>query len=130
LIVALVLTSFMSVALLSFGIMMPGPDGQMTGDCPFSAMGASLCPQDTVAVAIHHVSAYYAFLNVPIGSTVTALIAALLFAFYFFSISSIRSQLIRPPRFMRISHDSPTGDPHGGKITHWLSLFENSPSHI
>jgi hypothetical protein len=126
----LVLTSFLSVAFFSFDMMMQGPDGRMVGDCPFSAMGASLCPQDTVAVAVHHISAYYAFLNVPIGSGAASLIILLL------ATASIMLMIFRewmlpgPPQFLYSFYNSPPLDSNRRKITHWLSLFENSPSFV
>ncbi len=126
----LVLASFLSVAFFSFNVMMQGPDGRMVGDCPFSAMGASLCPQDTAAVAIHHVSAYYAFLNVPVGTSFAALIISLILAVCSILIISIRSPLSGPPIPATVLYDSPPPNSYNRKITRWLSLFENSPSHL
>lgn len=127
-ITALVLTSFLTVAIFSFAVMMQGPDGRMKGDCPFSVVGQSICPQDTVAVAIHHISAYQAFLNVPVSSGLTALIISLLFVVCAIFFIFIRSPLLEPPSFVYIPNDSPLTSLSGRKITRWLSLFENSPS--
>ena len=128
-ITALVLASFLSVAFFSFNMMMQGPDGRMVGDCPFTALGASLCPQDNMAVAIHHVSAYYAFLNVPVGTSFAALMISLLLVASALLIISIRSPLLGPPIPATILYDSPPPNSYSRKITRWLSLFENSPSH-
>jgi dolichol kinase len=110
--------------------MMQGPDGRMVGDCPFSAMGASLCPQDNVAVAIHHVSAYYAFLNVPVGTSFAALMISLLLVACTLLIITIRSPLLGLPILAYVLYDSPPPNAYSRKITRWLSLFENSPSHL
>ena len=80
----LVLVSFMVIIFFGFAIMLHGPDGQMQGNCPFSAPGVSLCPQDTLAVALHHISSYHSFLNVPINFNIAAFIISLLFADYSF----------------------------------------------
>lgn len=127
-ITALVLISFLTITLFSFAVMMHGPDGRMDGDCPFSAMGQSICPQDTIAVAIHHISAYQAFLNVPVSSGLTALIISLLFVAYASLLIFTRLPLLGPPTFARVPYDSLSTDSHSRKITRWLSLFENSPS--
>lgn len=129
-ITALVLASFLSVAFFSFNMMMQGPDGRMIGDCPFSALGASLCPQDTVAAAVHHISAYYAFLNVPVGSSFAALMITLLLVAATLLVISIRTLLLGPPILATVLYDSPPPNAYSGKITRWLSLFENSPSHF
>lgn len=126
----LVLASFIAIVLFSFAFMMQGPDGSMTGDCPFSAMGQSLCPQDTVAIAIHHISSYHAFINVPVGTGMMTIILSLIFAICSVFIIFIRSPLLGPPAFARISYDSPSANLHTRKITRWLSLFENSPSNF
>jgi hypothetical protein len=127
-IAALVLTSFLTVVIFSFAVMMQGPDGRMEGDCPFSVVGLSICPQDTVAVAIHHISAYQAFLNVSVSSGLTALILSLLLAVCAIFFIFIRSLLLGSPSFVCVPNDSPPTGSSGRKITRWLSLFENSPS--
>ncbi|MEK7609855.1 MAG: hypothetical protein AAB470_01890 [Patescibacteria group bacterium] len=127
-ITVLVLTSFLTVAIFSFAVMTRGPDGRMEGDCPFSVVGQSICPQDTVAVAIHHISAYQSFLNMPVGSGLTALIVSLLFAVCAALFILISSPLLGPPAVARILYDSPSIGLRSRKLTRWLSLFENSPS--
>ena len=126
----LVLSSFLAIAFFSFVLMTHGPDGRMPGDCPLSTMGVSLCPQDTVAIAIHHISSYHAFLNVPVGVGLTALIISLLFALFAVFAIFIRSTLLGlgPPLFARVLYNSPPADPHSRETVRWLSLFENSPS--
>src|SRR3989344_2326016 len=76
--VGFVLVSFLAITLFSFTFMMSSADGQMSGDCPFSPMGVSLCPQNTVAVAIHHISSYQQFISVPLKSGINTLIFSLI----------------------------------------------------
>lgn len=127
-ITAFLLTSLMAMALLSFAAMVHEPNDRMKGDCPFSAMGASLCPQDALAELAHHVAVYRTFFNVPSGTGFATLIT-LLFALATLLVIFIASPPLRQPVFVRIDHGAPPRDSSSRKITDWLSLFENSPSH-
>ena len=126
---AFVLASFLAIALLSFTFMMTA-DGRMAGNCPFSVMGASLCPQGTLALAVHHISAYRSFFNVFVNSGITVIIIfALLFALRaIFNLATGPPSLSRPLIVTGGLHDSPPVISHKRKITHWLALLENSPS--
>jgi|SRR3989338_8015869 len=124
----MILISFLTIVFLSVVAMLHMPDGDMSGDCPFSALGDSLCPQDAVTVALHHISAYQSFFNVPVGSGQTALIISLLLATYAMLVIGIRSPLRGPPATVRLVYGSPPVNSYERKITRWLSLFENSPS--
>lgn len=127
-IAALTLTSFLMIAVFGFTIMMHMSDGQASGDCPFSPMGQSLCPQDVVAVAMHHISSYQSFLSVTVGAnSITFLLSLLLVAFAAILIL-IRPALLSPPIFAYVSPDYLRSDLGAKKIARWLSLFENSPS--
>jgi hypothetical protein len=121
----LMLASFLSVSFFSFAAMAYGPDGRMQGDCPFSAIGASLCPQSALPGAIHYISAYSSFLNVPVNSGILVLIIAMLIAIIVLALP-IRPLLFSPLAF--VSHHPPLVTSHDRKIKRWLSLFENSPS--
>lgn len=123
----LLLVSFLLVALLGFVAMSYGPDGQMDGGCPFSAAGAALCPQDTAAVVLHHLGAFQAFLNVPLDSTIFALISALLLLACLL-VLKVRPLLFQPVAHRCYSNTSPPVSARVRKITRWLSLLENSPS--
>lgn len=125
-ITALVLTSFLTIVLFSLASMMHGSDGRLAGDCPFSALGASLCPQDTMALVKHHLSAYHAFLNVTVDLGLTALIISLLLVVGLAFIVFIRPLLLGPPSLVLSS--SPPVNSFNRKIIHWLSRLENSPS--
>jgi hypothetical protein len=128
-ITALVLVSFLVLVLFSFGAVMHESGNQMTGDCPFSTVGGVLCPQNALAVAMHHISAYNSFFNIPVSFGLTALLLSFLLA-----LSIVHAVRIRPPRLepyivVRIAYDVPPASSYSKKINHWLSLFENSPSH-
>ncbi len=127
LITALILTSFITIVLFSLASMTHGSDGRLAGDCPFSSPGASLCPQDMVALIIHHLSAYHAFLNVPIGSGLTTLIISLLLVIGVALVIFIHLPLLGPPSLILYSY--PLVDSYNRKIVRWLSRLENSPSY-
>ena len=119
----LVLTSFLLVAFFGFTAMSYGPDGRMEGGCPFSVTGATLCPQDAVAVVLHHLSAYQSFFSVPIGSITTDFVIAL-----FLVAASILLLTARPPLFKPLARrnnfsQGPPVSARTQKITHWLSLL-------
>lgn len=125
---ALILASFLAAAFLGFAMMTYGSDGSMSDDCLFSPIGLSLCPQNTLAVVTHHVSAYYAFLNVPVGVSLTVLMISLLFVAYAALAVFTKMLLDSPPALAWSYHDDPPVDRGSGKRARWLSLFENSPS--
>ncbi|HCR52610.1 TPA: hypothetical protein DIV48_03145 [Candidatus Kaiserbacteria bacterium] len=123
-----VLLSFLTLAFFGFTGMSYGSNGQMQGDCPFSAVGTSLCPPSALPGALHHLSAYQSFLNVPVGSAFAALIIGLLLIA--FGLLAYRIQ----PRILPVSargayctHDPPVSA-RTWKLTRWLSLLENSPA--
>jgi hypothetical protein len=102
------------------------PVNKMAGDCPFSAMGNSMCPQDISAAALHHIEAYSAFLSVPVPDFVSVVIALLILAG--FILFFITQSIFGPPvelAFTDVSHPKYQKDK---KLIKWLSLFENSPS--
>src|SRR3989344_5180414 len=123
----LVLASFLSVAFFGFAAMSYGPDGRMQGDCPFSVTGVSLCTQDALFGAIHHLSAYQSFISVPIGFNLTALFIAL-FAFSIALLLSWNPPILIPIASAGLFYESPHLSLCRKKKTHWLSLLENSPS--
>ena len=124
----LVLVSFLIVAFLGFSSMSYESGWRMAGGCPFSAIGTSLCPQDTVAVAMHHISAYESFLSAPVGPGITALISALLLVSLLILKPSIRWLSLEPPIRSKYTQNAPPISARLIKITRWLSLLENSPS--
>ena len=125
-IIPLTLVSFLMVAFFGFATMTAGQAGSMQGGCPFSATGASLCPQNALDVAIHHLSAYQSFLNVPIVFDLAALIIAL------FVVAVISMLFARPILILAAStgllYESPPLVSYNKKLIRWLSLFELSPA--
>ena len=95
-------------------------------------MGAPLCPQDAVAAAIHHISAYQSFLNAVAGSGVMTLIVVLILAVcaaLAYSTGLLSHAPPAPMRLFRIPLSSPSPSPKR-KVLRWLSLLENSPSTV
>lgn len=125
----LLLASFLSVALLGFVAMSYGSDGRMEGGCPFSATGATFCPQDALTVAMHHIRAYQSFLNVPVDSTLILLMSTLFLAVYLL-VLIVRPLLFAVPAPINRFPHGPPLSARTRKITRWLSLLENSPSLI
>ena len=123
-----VLVSFLIVVFFGFSAMSSGPDGRMQGGCPFSATGVSLCPQDTMAVALHHLSSYQSFISVPLHSALLALMSALLLAILFLLIPPAHLLSLQPLVQSRYRNHSPPVSARIWNITRWLSLLENSPS--
>lgn len=126
----IVLVSFLMIVFFSFTVILHESDLQMVGDCPFSAIGASLCPQNMLAVAIHHISAYNSFFNVPTSFGLTAFIIFVLSVVAALFVISSRPRLPSRLVFAHTVHTSLPVNSYTRKIIHWLSLFENSPSHI
>ncbi len=125
---AVILTAFLALTLISLDAMMYTPDGRMQGDCPLPAMGASICPQNAQSAAVHHISAYQSLLSVQIGPNLTALVAALLLALVAALIFSSVPFSPKPLASIGRTYHPPPVAFRTRKITHWLSLFENSPS--
>ena|SRR3989344_1275768 len=129
--VSLILVSIVTVAFFGFATMTRGADGGMEGNCPFSVVGESLCPQNLAAAVVHHVSAYQSFLAVfASAGTTTAMAAvlALLLALGAVLLFSFRSLAYRPPAPARYFSNTPLTTSQDRAVIHWLSLFENSPS--
>ena len=124
--IPLILASFLMAAFFGFVAMSYGPDGRMQGDCPFSNMGMSLCPQSALPSALHHISAYHSFLNVPISFQITSLIITLLIIVSGVLVFSFNPPLYRSLTF--VSYNSTPFTSHNRKIKRWLSLLEHSPS--
>jgi len=121
------LVSLLAVVFFSFAAVTHGSESGMQNDCPFSAMGAPLCPQDLVAAAVHHISAYQSLLNAPVGSGIMAIIIALLMLAYGIFIFFARPPA-SPPKLIGYFRNSLPDSSRDRETTHWLSLFEHSPS--
>ncbi|KKW17250.1 hypothetical protein A3C86_01340 [Candidatus Kaiserbacteria bacterium RIFCSPHIGHO2_02_FULL_49_16] len=126
LLAALMLASLLAIVLFSFGTMTHNSSGSMEAGCPFTAMGVPLCPQDLVAAAVHHISAYQSLLNAPASSGMMALLIALLMLACGVFISLIRPPAFQPRRVRSLYN--PSSSARDRETTRWLSLFEHSPS--
>src|SRR3989338_4900209 len=124
---ALTLSVLLVIVFFSFAAMTHASDGRMEGGCPFTAMGAPLCPQDLAAAAIHHISSYQSLLNAPISSSFVVLIVALLLLVYGVFIFFIHPPAFQP-QLIGYLHGSPLSSARDRETTRWLSLFEHSPS--
>src|SRR3989344_1302659 len=130
-IVSLVLVSILMVVFFSLATMTRGADGGMEGDCPFSGVGATLCPQNLAAAVVHHISAYQSFLAVfatPGTTTAMAAMLALLIALGAALLFSVRLLVYRPPAPASYFSNTPLTTSQDRAVIRWLSLFENSPS--
>ncbi|MFA6536732.1 MAG: hypothetical protein WC250_02395 [Candidatus Paceibacterota bacterium] len=126
----LVLIAFMAVAVLSFSVMMHQGVGEGGNGCLFATGEVSLCPQNALALVAHHISAYLAFINVPVGSSLFS-VFAFLFALLVLALLIIRQATIfSSPNLVlaRSFADCPPRVAAQRKIIRWLSLLENSPA--
>lgn len=125
----LLLLSFLMVAFFSFAVMSYGVDGSMQGDCPFSTTGTPLCPQDALAMTLHHLSSYQSFFSVPVGFGLAEL--SIIFAVIGIALvlsTNLFSFLYTVP--IGALYKSPPAAVYNRRLTRWLSILENSPSFI
>jgi len=128
-VVPMLLASFLMVVFFGFAPMSGESDGYMQGGCPFSLTGASLCPKDALAVALHHLSSYGSFISVPAGGVALALFELLLLISLVVLVPLIIRSLAPYPSQQRgNAYRAPPISSRRGSITRWLSLLENSPS--
>jgi len=123
----LIASPLLLIVFFSFAVALHESEGRMDG-CPFSALEASPCPQNAIAVALHHLSAYQSLLSIPADSGTGTLLATLLFILGAALLFLVRPPIPGPPSFVGYMYDPPSTVLRGGKILRWLSLFENSPS--
>jgi hypothetical protein len=124
----LILASFLAIVFFGITVMIHGPEGGLSADCPLSSMGDSTCPQDILSASVHHLSAYYSFFNVPVSSTILTLVLFMFFVAVIFLKTSIGSLQLNSPPSAHFLLSPPFFTPYSRKINHWLSLLENSPS--
>ena len=123
----LLLISILVIGVFGF-ISMNHTAGHTTG-CIASAVDNTPCPENIMAMAVHHIQAFISFFNVVPPIPLVAILA-LLFA-VFLSIGSLfikRQESILALIFWRAKCNPERQLVRSRKITHWLSLFENSPS--
>ena len=122
-----ILITFLAVMFLGLNNMMQAFDINMSGGCPFSTMGSSLCSFNSTAMVFHHISLYQSFINVPINFNTIGIILLLFIssiAFVFLIKNPLDKFLISIKRIINF----PLYIPYVKKILDWLSIFENSPS--
>src|SRR3989344_1917856 len=130
-ITSIVLASFIMVVFFSFTYMIHQSDGRMAGDCPFFSNSQSICNQNTILSAIHHISAYQSFLNIQTVSNITAGLISLLFLVALvFAVAPKNLYPLTSSLYPSDQNNHPPAVSGKEKITRWLSLFENSPSVI
>ncbi|MDO8575565.1 MAG: hypothetical protein Q7R78_02600 [bacterium] len=123
----LIFLSFSGVIFFSFALMLHAPEGSSSGDCPLLPFSESFCPKDTLALAVHHISAYHTFLGISVGLSILALIFLLLYSISF--VILINSRNFNSSLRARIFFDDPPFIFNIKKLIRWLSLLENSPSY-
>ncbi|MEK7606511.1 MAG: hypothetical protein AAB458_02915 [Patescibacteria group bacterium] len=128
-ITVLLLASLLTVGLFSFTMALHGSNGEMEGDCIFSTMGANLCPQDALTKLAHHLSAYHEFFNVPVTPFVIVLMFLVLELVIRLLVFVFSPPLLEPS-YIQIHRRNTPRSSYKKKITHWLSLFENSPAFV
>ena len=137
---SLTLTIFVMITLFGFSFMAYDTNGQMDETCPFTNNGTSLCPQNTLAIAIHHTAALFSFINIPAGVNIMIMVLFLLIAlvaifaisvlplilarFLIFSYVSLLDTYICIPIWFNYKNNNSLYQ----KILSWLSRFENSPA--
>lgn len=97
--------------------------------CIASAVDNTPCPENIIAMSAHHIQALISFLSV-VPSTSFIFLLTLLFAvFLSMGFLYIKHQNLISINlvFWRVMHDPERQLSRPRKITHWLSLFENSP---
>lgn len=119
--------SFLTMAFFSFAIMTHEQNGGVPDKCPFSATGAPLCPENMLAVALHHVSLYNSIFNILVNWGVTS--GIILFLAYATAVLLTSSIRLWPLALCRSLYADPPITSGESKMMRRLSLFENSPSY-
>jgi len=137
---SITLAIFVMITLFGLSFMAHNSNGQMDDNCPFTNNGTSLCPQNTLAIAIHHTAALFAFINIPAGMNIMVLVffllLALLASFTISVLPLIRSgfliftytSLLDTYTLVPILFSYKPNNPSYQKISDWLSRLENSPA--
>jgi len=98
-------------------------DGGAAYNCPYMGVPV-LCTMNP----LQHLSEWQQTFAATVQQTSTIIL--LLLALYAALLISVRTRLPEPRAARAYRYRSPPSTPHRKKITHWLSLFENSPSQI
>lgn len=126
----LVLSSLLAISLFSLAIILHGPEQTMANSCPFSVLDPGLCPQNTINVVVHHLLAYHSFFNIPLITNLSLLLlASLLLLFSPWWIISPTEPILSLPLLNRILSEVLPKQRTRQKISRWLALLKNSPTH-
>jgi hypothetical protein len=124
----LLLTSVLAIGV--FGFVSMNHRANHAVGCTVSAVDDTPCPENIVAMAVHHIQAFSSFFSV-VPSIPFIFFLALLFTLFlsvgFFSIKH-QDSVLASRLLWRVLHDPERQLSRPRKITRWLSLFENSPS--
>jgi len=131
-----IFTSVIFIGVVIFGLifmmdMSMDTNQYMTSKCPFSLPGNEFCPTNTLAVTIHHISAYQTFSNILFSKSILlVMLLTITFSILFWLFG--RQMLLKLNLYLsflakhRIKQWPPSCKLNN--ITKWLALFENSPS--
>jgi len=134
------LVIFMTITLFSFAILVTDGNGQMVDDCPFSTSTTVFCPHNNLPLAMHHLSAYFNLINIPIVIITTVIILLLIFSiginrFIWLEIKSKGALLIfKKLKLLKIRYrfsilfNTPIINFSNQKITYWLFHLKHSPT--
>ena len=124
----LLLTSVLVIGVFGF-TSMNHETSHATG-CVASAVDNTPCPENIVAMSVHHIQAFVSFFSVA-PSIPFIFILALIFAVFLsagFLFIKHQNSILASQVFWQIRRDPERQITRPRKITHWLSLLENSPS--
>lgn len=124
----IIIAVFAGSALFSVSAMNHSADGQMSGNCPVSALHASPCPDGALGMVSHYIAMYQTFTNVLVSSVVTQMLSI---ALLFVSVAYVfRKHIVSVLRPFILSRDYRAKLYRPQTLTRWLSLLVNSPSLI
>jgi len=125
---AAIITSILVLGVFGFASMNHGAN-HIVG-CTASVVDNTPCPENIVAMSVHHIQTFVSFISVVPSIPFIFLIALLFSVFLGVGFLSVKHQslLLNNMVFWRVLRDPERRPSRPQKITRWLSLFENSPS--
>lgn len=119
----IVVLGLLTVSLFGFAVM---NHGAMGCGSAVAGMNDGDCPLSLISMALHHISAYTNFSEVTVASATILLLSIMAIAFIFKQYLFAGQKLAMSRLFIQNRENSSVTERQ--KISHWLSLFENSPS--
>ena len=124
----LITTSVLVIGVFGFTSMNYGINHAVS--CIASVIDNTPCPENITMMSVHHIRAFVSFFSV-VPSIPFIFLLALLFTVFlsagFFYIKH-QDSILASRLFWQARHDPERQLARPREITHWLSLFENSPS--